>query len=87
MVDKKRALILFLEKSSEKISNELDTQIRLTALNSTALEFWEKEWKVNSTRIPPNGGWDWRSHYLDFKRRKSKFCIHWRFGIATSCVV
>ena len=71
-MDKKSALILFLEKSSEKISKDLDAQIRLTSLNSTVLDFWEKEWKVNSTRIPPNGGWDWRSHYLDFKRRKPK---------------
>ncbi|MCI5166270.1 MAG: hypothetical protein D3903_09285 [Candidatus Electrothrix sp. GM3_4] len=72
MIISNQKLCKFLQYSSTKISEDLDRKIKLTPINNTSIAYWEENWEKNSSRTPPNGGWDWNSHYLYSQRRKVK---------------
>ena len=54
--------------NQKEISEILDKKVHLTPVNSRALTYWEEEWEKLSSRNPPDGGWNWRTHFLSQKK-------------------
>lgn len=64
-----------LEGVTENLSKELQKNIKITRITSTAQTAWTESWKPINDRQPPNGGWDWVAMYQDYKRKKPRYLL------------
>ncbi|TRW96999.1 hypothetical protein [Candidatus Methylobacter oryzae] len=65
------AIDAVFEQVADFFSSNLQKEIKITSINSEALNAWQQSWS-SSLRIPPNGGWDWRCKLSNASRKYQK---------------